>query len=60
MAKIKNMGTCRYCGKFVERSAVYCPYCGKKIEKRDQGEESEANLEKIDPDLTILREKEKM
>ena len=51
MAKIKNMDTCRYCGKFVERSAVYCPYCGKKIEKCDPEEESETKVEKIDPDL---------
>ncbi len=51
IAKIKNMDTCRYCGKFVERSAVYCPYCGKKIEKCEPEEASEANLEKIDPDL---------
>lgn len=52
MAKIKNMDTCRYCGKFVEHSAVYCPYCGKKVEKCDPEEESEANLDKLDPDLT--------
>ena len=50
MAKIKNMDTCRYCGKFVG-SAVYCPYCGKKIEKCDPEEESETKVEKIDPDL---------
>lgn len=52
IAKIKNMDTCRYCGKFVERSAVYCPYCGKKIEKCEPEETSEADLEEIDPDLT--------
>lgn len=60
IAKIKNMDTCMNCGEFVERSAVYCPYCGKKIETCETEEESEANLDSIDPDLTILSEKEKI
>lgn len=60
MAKIKNMDTCMNCGEFVERIAVYCPYCGKKIEKCDTQDESKANLEGTDPNLSILREKEKI
>lgn len=51
MAKIKNMDTCMNCGEFLERSAGYCPYCGKKIEKCDTEEESETNMERIDPNL---------
>ena len=55
MAKIKNMGTCRYCGEFIEHSALYCPYCGKKIEKGDTDAAPEASLERIDPEPPDIR-----
>jgi len=24
-------GTCKFCGKFLDRNFKYCPYCGKQI-----------------------------